>query len=92
MKHAEWNEHVANVEAREKGTEEEDEGAIRIFTLTPPEEEPEVNDRFTLADINVEKLEALSEVYGVSEDAIVNMAISDLFDGKIGAVREAEGD
>ena len=82
------------MEAVEDNLELGREGLFSLPRLAPDDDKltVEVSDRYTLAEINIEKLEALAEVYGISKDGIVNMAISDLFDSKVGAVREAEGE
>jgi hypothetical protein len=45
-----------------------------------------------LATVNIEKLEALADAYGVSLEAAVNIAVSDAYDAKVAALRDAVGD
>ena len=45
--------------------------------------------RRVLSAINVEKLAALHEAYGVDERAVLNIAVSELYDAKIANMRDA---
>jgi len=40
---------------------------------------------------NFEKLEALSEAYGIPIEGVLNVAVSDQFDSKIASMRDAAG-
>ncbi len=64
-----------------------------MAVLHPEEDDVQLGDLTDiLATVNFDKLEALAEVYGIDEIAVVNIAISDLYDVKLASAREADGE
>ncbi len=47
---------------------------------------------FTLSSDNLEKLEALAYAWGIPVEYALNVAVSDQYDSKVGAMRDATGD
>lgn len=60
-----------------------------VLSITPDVEEAE--DSEALSPDNLERLEALACAWGISEDAALNVIVSDAYDGKIAGMRDATG-
>ena len=60
-----------------------------VLSITPDVEEAE--DSEPLSPDNLERLEALACAWGISEDAALNVIVSDAYDGKIAGMRDATG-
>ena len=61
-----------------------------VILLAAPEKKISYFEEF-LSEENHEKLEALSEAYGISVEGVLNVAISDQYDSKIASMRDAAG-
>ena len=60
---------------------------------TPPVEPPvSVSERWrlVLSVKNREKLEALAAAYGITEESVLNVCVSDSFDAKVANMNDAE--
>lgn len=58
-----------------------------VLSITPDVEETDE----VLSPDNLERLEALACAWGISEDAALNVIVSDAYDGKIAGMRDATG-
>ena len=70
---------------------DEDEDKAIPFRKRDKPEKPADPFAF-LAKANREKLGALAEAWGISEDAALNVAVSEQFDLKLSQLRDAEGE
>ena len=62
-----------------------------VLSLTPDVEDTKGSDLEALSPDNMERLEALACAWGISEEAALNVAVSDAYDGKIAGMRDATG-
>ena len=69
---------------------EQDESIITLASSETKSPQDEFLQDMLSLD-NYEKLEALSEAYGISLEGVLNVAISDQFDSKIASMRDAAG-
>lgn len=61
-----------------------------VLSITPEAEE-EVGFILALSIDNKERLEALAIAWGISEEAALNVVVSDAYDSKVAGMRDATG-